>query len=76
VWLERYRSLWEDNFQRLDTLLEELKNRREEASTDEAAEEIAMVLTKEEVIASLQHEEDAAKNDELPSGHLRHPKTI
>src|SRR2546430_4628377 len=25
VWLERYRSLWEDNFQRLDTLLEELK---------------------------------------------------
>ncbi len=25
VWLERYRRLWEDNFQRLDTLLEELK---------------------------------------------------
>src|SRR5713226_94365 len=25
VWLERYRRLWKDNFQRLDTLLEELK---------------------------------------------------
>ena len=25
VWLERFRRLWEDNFQRLDTLLEELK---------------------------------------------------
>src|ERR1700674_1595511 len=25
VWLERYRSLWEDNFQRLDAVLEELK---------------------------------------------------
>ncbi len=24
-WLERYRSLWEGNFQRLDTLLEELQ---------------------------------------------------
>src|SRR6266849_10844460 len=26
VWLERYRRLWEDNFQRLDALLDELKN--------------------------------------------------
>jgi len=26
VWLERYRRLWEDNFQRLDTLLGELKS--------------------------------------------------
>jgi DNA-binding transcriptional ArsR family regulator len=25
-WLERYRELWEANFQRLDALLEELKN--------------------------------------------------
>jgi DNA-binding transcriptional ArsR family regulator len=25
VWLEKYRRLWEQNFQRLDTLLEELK---------------------------------------------------
>jgi DNA-binding transcriptional ArsR family regulator len=25
VWLERYRSIWEGNFQRLDAVLEELK---------------------------------------------------
>ena len=25
VWLERYRRLWEDNFHRLDSLLDELK---------------------------------------------------
>jgi DNA-binding transcriptional ArsR family regulator len=25
IWLERYRRLWEGNFQRLDTLLDELK---------------------------------------------------
>jgi len=25
VWLEKYRRLWEDNFQRLDAVLEELK---------------------------------------------------
>jgi len=25
VWLERYRRIWEGNFQRLDTLLDELK---------------------------------------------------
>jgi hypothetical protein len=25
VWLERYRRLWEGNFQRLDALLDELK---------------------------------------------------
>jgi DNA-binding transcriptional ArsR family regulator len=25
VWLEKYRRLWEDNFQRLDSLLDELK---------------------------------------------------
>jgi DNA-binding transcriptional ArsR family regulator len=27
-WLERYRELWEANFQRLDALLEELKNEK------------------------------------------------
>src|SRR5712691_10258845 len=27
VWLERYRCLWESNFQRLDTLLDELKTK-------------------------------------------------
>jgi DNA-binding transcriptional ArsR family regulator len=26
VWLERYRGLWESNFQRLDALLDELKS--------------------------------------------------
>jgi DNA-binding transcriptional ArsR family regulator len=26
VWLERYRQLWEHNFRRLDTLLEQLKS--------------------------------------------------
>ena len=25
IWLERYRRLWEDNFQRLDSLLQQLK---------------------------------------------------
>lgn len=28
VWLERYRRLWEDNFQRLDALLDEQKTKR------------------------------------------------
>src|SRR5215216_3893287 len=27
AWLERYRKVWEDNFQRLDAVLEELKTR-------------------------------------------------
>jgi DNA-binding transcriptional ArsR family regulator len=27
VWLERYRCLWEDNFQRLDALLDEMKTK-------------------------------------------------
>jgi DNA-binding transcriptional ArsR family regulator len=27
VWLARYRRLWEDNFQRLDALLDDLKNK-------------------------------------------------
>ncbi len=27
VWLEKYRSLWEGNFQRLDALLDEMKTR-------------------------------------------------
>jgi len=27
VWLERYRCLWESNFQRLDALLDELKTK-------------------------------------------------
>jgi len=30
-WLERYRQLWETNFQRLDALLEEMKAQREAA---------------------------------------------
>ncbi len=29
VWLEHYRQIWEANYQRLDTLLEELKTRSE-----------------------------------------------
>ena len=28
-WLERYRQLWEGNFERLDTLLDELKTKEE-----------------------------------------------
>jgi DNA-binding transcriptional ArsR family regulator len=28
-WLERYRQIWESNFQRLDALLDELKDRDE-----------------------------------------------
>src|SRR5580693_2595051 len=32
VWLERYRSLWEDNFQRLDALLDELKTQELKAT--------------------------------------------
>lgn len=31
-WLERYRQLWETNFQRLDALLEEMKAQREAAT--------------------------------------------
>src|SRR5580704_14402985 len=27
AWLERYRRLWEENFQRLDALLDDLKNK-------------------------------------------------
>ena len=27
VWVEKYRRLWEENFQRLDTLLEERKTK-------------------------------------------------
>jgi DNA-binding transcriptional ArsR family regulator len=27
VWIERYRSIWEDNYQRLDILLEEMKKK-------------------------------------------------
>ena len=33
VWLERYRRLWEDNFQRLDAVLEELKASEPRAKT-------------------------------------------
>ncbi|MFY9803107.1 MAG: metalloregulator ArsR/SmtB family transcription factor [Candidatus Acidiferrales bacterium] len=28
VWLERYRQIWEGNFQRLDTLLDELQSKK------------------------------------------------
>src|SRR5580704_1546399 len=31
-WLERYREFWEGNFQRLDTLLEELKGKRKSST--------------------------------------------
>ncbi len=31
-WLERYREIWEESFQRLDTLLEELKTQRERSN--------------------------------------------
>lgn len=39
-WLERYRRAWDENFQRLDTLLEELKSKEltGEESTDERNE--------------------------------------
>jgi DNA-binding transcriptional ArsR family regulator len=30
AWLERYRQVWEGNFQRLDTLLEEMKAREKQ----------------------------------------------
>jgi DNA-binding transcriptional ArsR family regulator len=30
VWLERYRQIWERNFQRLDTLLDELKTKKKQ----------------------------------------------
>jgi DNA-binding transcriptional ArsR family regulator len=33
VWLERFRRLWEDNFQRLDAVLEELKASEPRAKT-------------------------------------------
>lgn len=31
-WLERYREYWEENYQRLDTLLEEMKANRKKGS--------------------------------------------
>lgn len=31
-WIERYREIWESNFQRLDALLDELESRRSEAA--------------------------------------------
>ena len=33
VWLEKYRRLWEDNFQRLDAVLEELTTGERKAKT-------------------------------------------
>jgi DNA-binding transcriptional ArsR family regulator len=30
AWLERYRKVWEDNFQRLDALLDELKGQEKQ----------------------------------------------
>jgi DNA-binding transcriptional ArsR family regulator len=32
VWLERYRRLWEENFQRLDSVLEEMKTGERKAN--------------------------------------------
>jgi len=44
VWLEKYRRLWEGNFQRLDALLDELKTEelkpRRKTRTHEAIEEL------------------------------------
>jgi DNA-binding transcriptional ArsR family regulator len=34
-WLERYRAIWEGNFQRLDALLEELKTEQPDPPTKE-----------------------------------------
>jgi DNA-binding transcriptional ArsR family regulator len=28
VWIERYRSIWEENYQRLDVLIEEMKTKQ------------------------------------------------
>ena len=39
-WLEGYRQFWEESFQRLDALLEELKTRAEETCTDETKEKV------------------------------------
>jgi DNA-binding transcriptional ArsR family regulator len=39
-WLEGYRQFWEESFQRLDALLEELKTRGEETCTDETKEKV------------------------------------
>lgn len=36
VWLEHYRQIWEANYQRLDTLLEELKTESEPPKRKEA----------------------------------------
>ena len=33
AWLERYRKIWEGNFQRLDVLLEELKSKEQGPNT-------------------------------------------
>ena len=35
-WLERYRRIWEGNFQRLDALLDELKTREKKRSARSA----------------------------------------
>jgi len=35
-WLERYRKIWEGNFQRLDALLDELKTREKKGSAPSA----------------------------------------
>ena len=37
-WLEKYRALWEGNYQRLDALLEELKNVGAGGSPDQPAD--------------------------------------
>jgi DNA-binding transcriptional ArsR family regulator len=39
-WLEGYRQFWEESFQRLDALLEELKTRGEETCTHETKEKV------------------------------------
>jgi DNA-binding transcriptional ArsR family regulator len=35
-WLERYRKIWEGNFQRLDALLDELKTQEKKSGTQSA----------------------------------------
>jgi DNA-binding transcriptional ArsR family regulator len=37
-WLERYRRFWEDSFQRLDTLLDELKTQEKKSGARRARE--------------------------------------
>ena len=39
-WIERYRKIWEGNFQRLDALLDELKTQHKKRSIQQKAKEM------------------------------------